>query len=135
VRVTGSAPPGKWRHAIELTTDDPRTPVIPVWVEAEVKIKVRVGPEAVFFGFLKPGQTSERKVELSAPQAFRILEVTGLGAHVKADYDAAAAKTHVLRLQFLGRSEPGKFTQPLGVRTDLGDGMTTEVITYAHVEK
>ena len=75
VALKPDAPEGAIRDRLILKTNDPATTDVPVLVEATIEPDIKITPEQVAFGSLRPGQKKTVSVVIRGRQPFQIQEV------------------------------------------------------------
>lgn len=111
------APPGLLRCEVQLKTNDPASPLVPLLVEANVQASLSVAPASVSFD-AKVGEVLVKRVMVRAGRPFRIVGVEGLGDGIEADIPPAAATTQWLTLRYRATTA-GDNRRELRIVTDL----------------
>lgn len=118
VDLKADVPPGDFKQELQLKTNDPSNPVLPVLVEANVRPSVVLVPSPVFFGTVKLQQAVSRRVTIRGDKPFQVLRVEGLGGALSATTPAGAAAVHSLNVTWQPK-EAGELNAPLVIYTDL----------------
>lgn len=120
-RITASLgsglPSGDYKQTIQLRTNDPSNPVLPLLVEATVRAAVTVVPDNLFYGTVKVGQAMSRRVTLRSSTPFRILAVDGQNNGLHVTLPTASAAVHSILIQWKP-SEAGEMRAELRIHTD-----------------
>jgi hypothetical protein len=134
VRLDENAPPGRINEYLTLVTNDRQSPHIPVAVEGEVLAELRVSPDALFFGAVKPGEKVTKQVVVRSKKPFKITEISAdCGCLLAAPpSDPAAKVAYVIPITFVASAEAGKVTKNIHIKTDL-NGAVGQVPAYATV--
>lgn len=112
------APPGLLRCEVQLKTNDPASPFVPLLVEANVQASLSVAPSSVTFGPAKVGEVLVKRVMVRAGKPFHIVGVEGLGDGIEADIPSTLGATQWLTLKFRP-TEPVESRRELRITTDL----------------
>lgn len=128
VTLRASAPAGSLKHEIQLQTNDPASPLVPVFVEAVVQAPLSVVPSVVKLPSVKVGQETTAKILVNGTgdKEFRITGIDGLPDGITADIPPNPARVHRITL-ICKRTQPGDFKGDLKVKTDLPGGASTNV--------
>jgi hypothetical protein len=110
-------PGGDFKQTIQLRTNDPNNPILPVLVDATVRSSLTVVPDKLFFGTVKAGGQMNRRVTLRSSTAFRITGVDGQGHGVSVALPTATAPVHSLLIQWRP-VDAGEMKTELRIRTD-----------------
>ncbi len=110
-------PSGDFKQTIQLRTNDPANPVLPVLVDATVRSALAVVPDKLFYGTVKAGHSMNRRVTLRAAVPFRILGVDGQGNGLNVALPETTATVHSIVIQWRPH-DPGEMNTQLRIRTD-----------------
>ena len=129
-----SVPNGYFKDQINLITNDPSAPKIPISVSANVQATVMLSPSLINLGTLKAGQTVTKTVLVRASKPFK---VTGF----KADRDELTGKAadeslkglHTVTLTFKAPSKPAPFHGVLDIQTSLEGEEPGKLAVFATV--
>jgi hypothetical protein len=134
VRLDENAPPGRIKEYLTLVTNDRQSPHVPVAVDGEVLAELRVSPDAIFFGAVKPGEKVTKQVVVRSKNPFRITEISSDCSCLLAapPTDPTAKAVHLIPITFVAGAEAGKVTKSIHIKTDL-DGAEGHVRAYATV--
>src|SRR5262249_15758284 len=80
VSLKPGAPVGALKGELQLKTNDPASPLVPVLVEAVVQAAVSVSPATLGLGAVKAGETLTRRVVLRGSRPFVVRAVEGAEA-------------------------------------------------------
>ena len=113
ITLKGSAPVGKLRDQILLTTDDSGKPHIPILVEARVEADVTVTPSLLALGVLVPGRAKTVNIVIRGRKPFSVdkIECQSDRDCFKIRLPKSAATVHVLPLTITPPAEPGEFSE------------------------
>ncbi len=120
VTLLPNAPPGLIKDFIQLKTNDPNAPMVPLLVEANVAAALTVAPNALNLGNVKAGETLTRRVVVQANKPFRVLEVQGVDGTISLKTPTGAvARVQTITFQCLfDKDKPGEFKRELKIKTD-----------------
>lgn len=134
VKLAGDLPVGAFKDEITLKTNDPRAPVIPVSVTANVQGRVTLSPSTLVLGRLKPGQVVTRQVFLRASQACKVTEARPQKGEISAAQpDESARPMHPLTVTIKAPSQPGPYAAVLEIATDLADEPAAKLSAFATI--
>jgi Protein of unknown function (DUF1573) len=108
---------GEHKQTIQLRTNDPNNPILPVLVDATVRSALNVVPDKLFFGTVKAGGSMNRRVTLRSSTPFRVLAVEGQSNGVAVAVPSATASVHSLLVQWRP-VEAGEMKAELRIKTD-----------------
>lgn len=108
---------GDFKQTIQLRTNDPSNPILPVLVDATVRSALAVVPDKLFFGTVKAGGTMNRRVTLRSSLPFKILAVDGQGAGLSAVVPQNTNAVHSVLIQWRP-VDTGEMQAELRIRTD-----------------
>src|SRR5581483_10979499 len=114
-------PAGNWTSDINLKTSNSSVAKLRIPVTVTVITPVAATPEAVTFGNVTLGSTSEQKITLQGTAPFKILEVKGVDEQLKAvieKNDASPVHTIILAAN---PTTAGGFTRTVEIVTDNQD--------------
>jgi hypothetical protein len=116
--LNADAPPGLLKHELFLKTNDPASPLVPVFAEAIIQAPLTVKPGILRMEEIKAGQTVTRRVNVFGSKPFRIVAIEGLGEgiHAEAPQTAAAVQTVTITCNV---TTAGELKRQLQIRTDL----------------
>ncbi|MHC4401591.1 MAG: DUF1573 domain-containing protein [Planctomycetota bacterium] len=134
VRVDGTVPAGAVDERLVLVTNDRRSSGIPIVVEGRVVTDVRVSPESLFLGVVRPKQEVTRQLVVRGTRPFRITAVTSDGSHFdfKAPNSEVPKPIHVIPVTFIAGEASGKVTEIIRIQTDL-EGAAPQLSAFAVV--
>jgi len=119
VSLKPDAPAGMNRWEINLKTNDPASPHVPILVEATVQAALTVIPNPLNVQALKVGEMTTQRIVVRGSKPFKILSVEGTDADVNVDVPGVAAQNHVVTVK-CRPSQAGDFRRQLLIKTDLG---------------
>lgn len=126
VALSKDAKPGNHRWELNLKTNDPATPLVPVLVEANIRGALSVVPATVSLGNFSPGQEINRKVIVRGAKPFRIESVSGISDDLKVDFPTTESAVQVISI----KCQPGAlgdFRRQLDIRTSHEGGSSVSV--------
>jgi hypothetical protein len=97
--VDRDCPAGNWTSDVFLKTSNPAVATLRIPVTVNVTSSVAASPEAVQFGDLSLGNTTEARVTLKSGKPFKILEVKGADDQLNVKVESQDAKpVHIITL-------------------------------------
>lgn len=133
VRLAPDAPVGYIKEQLILVTNDRRETQIPVDLEGQVVAAVTVSPASLFLGVLEPGQKVTKQIVVRAKRPFKVLGVDCANESLQFKLSDGAKPVHMIPVTFVAGETPGKITEKICIRTDLGEAIVTECLAYAQV--
>ena len=133
VRVKGDAPVGYLQDQLTIITNDSYKSSLELPVEGRVVSPLTVSPPSLFLGVLKPGETVEKRLVVKGTKPFKILGIECEGDCFKFQTSDKATAAHLVPVTFTASETPGKFSQKMQIRTDLGAGATTTCVATATI--
>lgn len=135
VRLKPDAPAGYVNDQLMLVTNDGARQSIPLSVEGRVRSALTVSPAPLILGVLAPGETVTKKLLVRGKTAFRILNVVcDDEGCFEVEFDPErSSTTHFVPITFAADAA-GKLEQTIRIETDLGAGVTAEVLATADVK-
>jgi hypothetical protein len=120
VTLKADAAPGPLRQELQLKTNDPASPVVPLLVEANIQAPLMVIPNPLDLGSPHVGETVTKRVIVRGNKPFRITGVRGAGSgdDLAVDLPPEAAEVQTLTLKWQNKN-PGLIQQQLQIQTDL----------------
>jgi hypothetical protein len=112
------APPGALKHELQLKTNDPASPLVPLLVEATIQAPLTVIPNPLDLGSPRVGETITKRVVVRGGKAFRITGVEGGGEDIAVDLPTTVTDVQILNLKWQSNN-PGPMQQQLLIKTDL----------------
>jgi hypothetical protein len=134
VTLKADARPGPFRQELQLKTNDPISPKIPVLVEGNILAPLTVAPGIVNMGTLKVGAAEKRRVSIRAARPFRVTRVEGAGNGITVQMPENPATSHFLTIELRG-TQAGELRRNLTIYTDLDGGASAIVQVEASVEQ
>jgi len=110
-------PSGDYKQTIQLRTNDPNNPILPVLVDATIRSALAVVPDKLFYGTVRPGGTMNRRVTLRASTPFRIVAVEGQANGVSVAIPNTTAAVHSLIFQWRP-ADAGELNMEVRIKTD-----------------
>jgi hypothetical protein len=115
--LTGEQPSGEFKHTVQLKTNDPANPILPILLEGTVRSALTVVPDKLFFGTVKVGHAMNRRITLRASAPFRVLAIDGQNHGLSVALPQATAAVHSVLVQWRP-AEQGELHAELRIRTD-----------------
>jgi hypothetical protein len=109
---------GDFKETIQLKTNDPANPVLPVLVEANVRPSILVVPHPVYFGTVKTGQAHTRQVTIRGDKPFQILKIDGSAKGLTTSTPSGTSAIHRLTVSWQP-AEAGELNTELVIETNL----------------
>lgn len=116
-QLKGSAPAGDFKSTLNLRTNDPVTPVLPIGVEALIRAAVVVTPNPVSFGTVRVGQKTQRRCTVRSDQPFSITRADA-GANVQVLFASSPANVHTILIDWTP-TQAGEQPPPVVLATSL----------------
>ncbi|MCU0958686.1 MAG: DUF1573 domain-containing protein [Pirellulaceae bacterium] len=133
VRLKGDAPAGYLQDQLTIVTNDSYNSSLELPVEGRVVSPLTVSPASLFLGVLKPGETVEKKLFVKGTKPFRILSIECDGDCFKFSTTDKVTATHLIPITYTAGEAPGKITQKIAIKTDLGSGAVTTCVASATI--
>jgi hypothetical protein len=133
VRIKNDAPVGYLQDQLTIVTNDRYKGSLELPVEGRVVSPLTVSPPSLFLGVLKPGETVEKKLFVKGTKPFKILSIECAGDCFKFQTTDKSTAAHLVPVTFTASETPGKFSQKIEIRTDLGSGATTTCVASATI--
>ena len=134
VDVREDAPTGFFQDELLVLTNDRAMPRVPLRVSGQVDSELRISPQAIALGSLKPGQSVEQKMILLGRKPFAVESIEADGWHVEVSLSPDAKKTQILFPKFTPTGDkigPQKSTIVITTRGD--DSVTAKALLTADV--
>lgn len=127
VTLKKNAPAGEFKHELQLQTNDPATPVLPIVVEGKVQAPLTATPNSISFGNVRVNEAVSRTVIVrGSGKPFKITAVDGGGDGVGVKFGADAKVTQLVTIEYLPKS-PIAMKKVLTIKTDMGAELTAQV--------
>lgn len=128
VTLRKNVPAGEFKHELQLQTNDPRTPVLPITVEGIVQAALSATPNNVSFGSVRVNEAVSRVVIIRGNgQPFKVTSVDGAGDGVNVKFGPDARVTHIVSIEYLPK-QAGALRKTLTIKTDMGSELSAKVI-------
>jgi hypothetical protein len=118
VSLKPDAPPGANRWELQLKTNDPASPMVPLLVEATIQASLTASPGQLQVGSLKVGEAISKFVIVRASKPFKVVAVEGLDADIQADLPSEAAPVQRLTIK-CSPTKVGEIRRQLRIKTNL----------------
>ena len=115
--LTSELASGDYKQTVQLRTNDPSNPILPVLVDATVRSAVTVVPDKLFFGTVKAGGTMNRRVTVRSPTPFKVLAIEGQGPGLSAVVPQTTNAVQSILVQWRP-VDTGEMRAELRIRTD-----------------
>ena len=133
VRLKAEAPAGYLQDQLTIVTNDSYNGSLELPVDGRVVSPLTVSPASLFLGVLKPGETVEKKLFVKGSKPFKILSIECEGDCFKFQTTDKSTAAHLVPLTFTAGGTPGKISQKIEIKTDLGSGATTTCVASATI--
>ncbi|MHB8972560.1 MAG: DUF1573 domain-containing protein [Pirellulaceae bacterium] len=133
VRLKVDAPPGYLQDQLTIVTNDSYNGSLELPVEGRIVSPLTVSPASLFLGVLKPGDTVQKKLFVKGTKPFKILSIECEGDCFKFQTSDKSTAAHMVPLTFTAGNTPGKLSQKIEIKTDLGAGATTTCLASATI--
>jgi hypothetical protein len=133
VRLKVDAPVGYLQDQLTIVTNDSNNSSLELPVEGRIVSPLTVSPASLFLGVLKPGETVEKKLFVKGTKPFKIVSIQCEGDCFKFRTSDKATAAHMVPLTFTAGTAPGKISQKIEIKTDLGTGATTTCLASATI--
>jgi hypothetical protein len=133
--LKSSAPAGLFQDEINLTTNDPESPTIPISVTANVQAAVTIAPSAILnLGQLRPGQEVKRTVLVKSSKPFKITRASSPKPELTASGQLGEARPfHNVTVTLKAPEQSGPYNAVLEFVTDLKDEPPAKLSTFATI--
>ncbi len=133
VRLKPDAPAGYLQDQLTIVTNDSYNGSLELPVEGRIVSPLTVSPASLFLGVLKPGETVEKKLFVKGTKPFKIVSIECEGDCFKFQTSDKSTAAHMIPLTFTAGTAPGKISQKIEIKTDLGSGATTTCLASATI--
>ncbi len=135
VTLGGDLPAGPFKDEITLKTNDPRAPVVPISVSAQVQGRLTLSPATLVLGRLKPGQVVKTTVLLRSSAPCKVVETQAVQGEASAATTRgnAAQALHPLTVTIKAPQEPGPCTVVLDLATDMANEPPVRLTAFGTV--
>lgn len=134
VKLDSDSLQGAFKDEITLTTNDPRSPILPLSVSAIVQARVTVSPSTLVLGKVKPGQVVKKTVFARSATPFKVVDVGVKKGDLSGVVDGPEAKgLHPIVVTFKAPQEVGPSSGQLEIATDLPDEPAAKLTIFATV--
>ena len=116
--LKADAPAGSLKHELQLKTNDPASPLVPLLVEATIQAALTVVPNPLDLRSPHVGETITRSVVVHGNKAFLVTGVEGLGEDIAVDLPPVAADVQKLTFKWQFKNA-GPVQQQFQIKTDL----------------
>ncbi len=136
VSLRADAPIGTFRDELQLITNDPETPIVPVSVTATVRGDLTASPALLSLGTISATSKTQGRFIVRASKPFVIEAIEGDGDGFKAEADNALPQAvHLVSVSYRGDegATRGDLRHVFRVRTNLAGEPLLELVTTLHV--
>jgi hypothetical protein len=132
VNLPESAPVGEVFSAIQLKTNDPKSPIMTVPVTGSIEANLTAAPGKLELGQVKMGDKLVKKVILKAKEPFTLEKVTGQADGVLVKSTEGARTAHILEIEY-SPTKPGIVAQEILLNTSLPNEQPLGLVISASV--
>ncbi len=133
VRLKGDAPAGYLQDQLTIVTNDPYKGTVDLPVEGRVVAPLTVTPASLYLGVVRPGETVQKRLFVKGSKPFRIVSIECDGDCFKFQTTDQATAAHLVPVQFTAGGTPGKISQKIEIKTDLGPNAITTCMASATI--
>ena len=133
VRLKETARIGFFNDHLTLVTNDPEARAIALPVEGRVMGSVTVSPTSLALGEVALGGQVSKRILVRGKEPFRIIEVKYNGDCFSISPSPKSSTIHILPVTFVAKGTPGRITEKIRIKTDLGTGACAECIATVTV--
>ena len=135
VRLKESAPAGYIKEQLMLVTNDQRVPQFPVDVEGRVVPALTVSPASLALGTVTPGKKVSKNLVIRGKSPFKITNIHCQDPQFTFKLPDVAREIHLVPVTFTAGNNPGRILEKIRIETDLGKGMSQEIMAQAVIEE
>lgn len=132
--LKSDAPPGQYKKELQIQTNDPASPMVPLAFELTVQAPISVMPNNVTLGTPKVGEEVTRKLIVRGSKPFKVVGVDGLGDGMQVDLPNTPAAVQVVTIKYVP-TKAGELKKQLQIRTDVENQAPVTVTVEATVQK
>ncbi|WP_164100948.1 DUF1573 domain-containing protein [Candidatus Laterigemmans baculatus] len=133
IKLTGEASPGYLQEELVLTTNDRKSPRVPLQVIGQLEAPLSVAPQTFAVGTMKPGDVREQRLVVRGKQPFKVTKIECKGFEVEFEPTAEAKPVHILSIRLTATEASGAINHPLLVHTDGGEAMVAQATVTGEV--
>jgi hypothetical protein len=133
VRLKDTAPDGYIHDQLTVVTNDSYNGSLELPVEGRVVPPLTVNPASLFLGVLKPGESVEKKLFVKGKRPFKIVGIECADDCFQFKTTERSTTAHLIPVIFTASNQPGKVSEEIEIKTDLGAGATTTCVASATV--
>ena len=124
---------GNYRDQIELETNDPQRPKIPLSVAARVSSDVSLSPSVLNLGTLRAGEAVERTILVRGTSPFKVEGASAVEGSIAmvGDPGAEAKQVQQVKVRIEAPSHSGAYHAILEIRTDRPDEPPARLTAFA----
>lgn len=135
VTVGEDAPTGFFQDELVVMTNDRTMPKVPLRVSGQVESSLRVSPQAIALGSVKPGETVTQKMILVGQEPFQIASIQADGWDITFAPTTEAKKLHVLVAEFTPTEiVTGPQSKPIEITTSGEQSITARALLTAEIQ-
>jgi hypothetical protein len=132
IALKADAPAGTLKQEIFLKTNDPASPIVPLFVEGTIQAPLTVTPASVDLGTLKVGESKSHRVQVRGNKPFRIVSIEGLPDELTADFPKMSSTVCLIILKYVP-TKSGPFKRTLQIKTDLDKDLSVSLTVEGKV--
>ena len=134
VAIREDAPEGYFQNNLIVMTNDTNRPTVPLRVAGIVESKLKISPQAIALGRLKPGETISKRLVLKGRLPFTIDSIKAKGWEVNFDKNNIARTTQLVTAKFTPTdATAGAQRTPLEITTGGAEVVTAKALLTADV--
>ena len=131
IRLKDDSPVGYIQDQLTIVTNDSYNGSMELPVEGRVVSPLTVSPASLFLGVLRPGQTVEKRLFVKGTKPFKITSIECPGGCFQFGTTEKTMTAHLIPITFTASDTPGKISQSIEIKTDLG--ATTTCVASATI--
>ena len=135
VAVREDAPDGYFYDTLIVTTNDVNRPTVPLRVVGNVESKLKVSPQAISLGRLKPGQSINKRLVLKGRTPFTVGSIKVAGWDVAFTPTNVAKTTHLLNVSLTPTDATGAQRIPIEITTSGSEVITAKALLTADIRE
>lgn len=133
IQLKENTPPGFIQSELNVVTDDASLQSIPLPMEGRVVSALAVTPESLYLGKVQPGQKITKQLAVRGKEPFKIVSVECADNCFEFKVSDEAKQLHFVPVTFTAGEKPGQVEQTIHIKTDFGNGTTTNCVATATV--
>ena len=133
VKLADSAPVGYLDERLIVVTNDASVKEFPLSVQARVAPEIAVSPTSMVIGAVPSGEKATRQLVLRGKRPFHVISIECDDPSFTFGQSEGTKAVHLIPVTFEAGAKPGKVSQKIRIRTDLGKDVTAEISAFAEV--